>query len=302
MGPKRAISLIESGLTGEHAIALDKLGEEAVRAFRSIAATRDAEAIAGAAEVLRLNQKGVYSSQVAGSALKQTAAFGTKYAGRVSGDFALRFAKVADAEAKVARIQGKIADLKAAGKSTADAEKQLAKAEATLARTKAETKFATDILEGRTAFGEKRSVRALPESKVEGVETPEFSVTGGGKPSAIAEVKAIGDETGRIGKDAIKRNFRKAASQIGEHAATTGETGGVVRLDAGNGTFPQTNAEIAAEINGQWKATITADPKRSSSVGWVEVLDTGAKGESHRLLLKVDSRGVTIDTAGTTRP
>lgn len=302
MGPGRALTLMDAGLTAEHAIALDRLGDDAVRAFKSIAATGDADAIAGAAELLRLNQKGVYSSDVAAAALQQTAAFGTKYAGRVSGDFVARFARVADAEATVARIQGKIADLTAAGKNTANVEKQLARAKVALARAKAETNLATDILEGRTAFGEGRSVRAIPESKIEGVETPEFSVTGGGKPDAIAEVKAIRDETGRIGKDAIQRNFRKAASQITEQAATKGQTGGLVRLDAGEATIPKTNAEIVDDIKGQWMESIKKNPARSNDVGWVEVLDKGPAGESHRLLLKVEGNKVTIDPAGTTRP
>ncbi|HEY2383486.1 MAG TPA: DUF4157 domain-containing protein [Terriglobia bacterium] len=297
MGPGRALSLMDAGLTAEHAITLDRLGEDAVRAFSSIAATGDAEAIEGAAELLRLNQKGVYSSQAAASALVKTAEFGEKYAGRVSGDFVSRFARVAKEEANVAKIQGSIA---AAGKGTTDSAKALARAQAALARAKAETNAATDILEGRTVFGKDRSVRAIPESDVKGVETPEFSVTGGGKPDALAEVKAIGDEAGKIGKDAIKRNFRKAASQISGHAAK-GQSGGLVRLDAGSGTFPQTNADIVAEVRGQWLDSIRANPERANDVGWVEVLDKGAAGESRRLLLKVDGGAVTIDVAGTTR-
>ena len=302
MGPSRALTLMDAGLTAEHAIALDRLGEDAVRAFKSIAATGDAEAIAGAADLLRLNQYGSYSSDVAAVALQQTAAFGTKYAGRVSGDFVTKFARVAKYEAEVAKIQGKIADLKAAGKRTAEAERSLARAEAPLARYKAETNLATDILEGRTVFGKVRSVRAIPESAVEDVETPEFSVTGGAKPDTLAEVKTLGDETGKIGKGAIKQNFSKAASQISGQAAARGDTGGLVRLDAGKWTIPKTNAEIANEVKGAWMDSIRKNPARSNDVGWVEVLDKGPAGESRRLLLKVDGNSVTIDSVGTTRP
>jgi hypothetical protein len=301
MGPSRAIYLLDLGVAAEHAVALDRLGEGAVTAFLRIAATGDRQAVEGAVELLRLNQKGAYASEVVASALEKTAAFGEKYAGRVSGDFASRFARVAREEAAVAKIQGKIADLTAAGKSTANAEKTLAKAEAKLARAKAETTAATEILDGKTTFGPNRSVQALPEKEVDGVETPEFRVSGGGQPDAIAEVKALGDDAGKIGKDAITRNFRKAASQISAEAAAQGETGGLVRLDAGSGTIPQTNAEIAAEVNGQWKSTIKASPARADDVAWVEVLDKGPAGESRRLLLKVDRSGVTIDAAGTTR-
>jgi hypothetical protein len=302
IGPSRALTLMDAGLTAEHAIALDRLGEDAVRAFRTIAATGDAEAIAGAAELLRLNQMGTYSSEAAARALTQTAAFGEKYAGRISGDFVSRFARVADQEVKVAKIQGRIAELKTAGKSTADAEKSLAKAEASLERAKAETNAATDILEGRTVLGKDRSVRAIPESEVPGVETPEFIVTGGGKPDAIAEVKRLGDESGKIGKEAIKRNFRKAASQIGTQAAGKGETGGLIRLDAGNGTIAQTNEEIVNQVKGQWTDSIKENPARANDVGWVEVLDKGPAGEARRLLLKVEGKNVTIDAGGTTRP
>ncbi|OLT00517.1 hypothetical protein BJF90_34985 [Pseudonocardia sp. CNS-004] len=302
MGPGRALTLMDAGLTAEHAIALDRLGEDAVRAFKSIAATGDAEAIAGAAELLRLNQQGGHlGSDVVAVALQQTAAFGEKYAGRVSGDFASRFAQVAREEAKVARIQEKIDSLRTARMPTADAEKSLAKAKASLTRARAEVNAATDILEGRTVFGEGRSVRAIPESKIEGVETPEFVVTGGGKPDAIAEVKAIGDAEGRIGKDAIQRNFRKAASQISAQAAAKHETGGLVRLDAGNGTFPQTNAEIIDKVKGQWMESITKNPARKKDIGWVEILDKGPAGESRRLLLTVEGNNVAIDVAGTTR-
>ena len=302
MGPSRALTLMDAGLTAEHAIALDRLGEDAVRAFKNIAATGDAEAIAGAVELLRLNQKGTYASEVTVRALEETAAFSQKYAGRVSGDFVTKFARVAEQEAAVARIQGKIADLKAAGKNTAIAEKQLAGAQAELKRATAETKAAADILEGKTVFGEGRSVRAIPESKIKGVVTPEFSVTGGGKPDTLAEVKALGDEFGKIGKDAIRRNFKDAASQISGQSAATGQTGGLVRLDAVDGTIAKTNAQIAAEINGEWKAIIKQNPARGDDIGWVEVFDKGAAGESRRLLLKLDRSGATIDTPGTTRP
>ena len=299
MGPSRALTLMDAGLTAEHAIALDRLGEDAVRAFKSIAATGDAEAIAEAAKLLKLNQQGAYSSDVAAAALRQTAAFGEKYAGRVSGEFVSRFAGVAKEEAKVARIQEKINGLKAEGKPTGEAERSLAKAEASLARARAEINAATDILEGRTVLGQGRSVRGIPKSEVKGVETPEFSVTGGGKPEAIAEVKRLGDESGKIGKEAIKRNFRKAASQISAQGAKG--TGGLVRLDAGNSTIAQTNEEILNQVKGQWMDAIKENPARAKDVGWVEVLDKGPAGEARRLLLKVDGKSVTMDTRGTTR-
>jgi hypothetical protein len=302
MGPSRALTLMDAGLTAERAIALDRLGEDAVRAFKSIAATGDAEAITGAAELLRLNQKGTYASEVAARALENTAAFAQKYAGRVSGDFVSRFARVAESEATVAELQGKIAELKAAGKSTANVEPKLARAQAALRQAQAETNAATDILEGKTVFGEGRSVRAIPESKIKDVKTPEFSVTGGDKPGALAEVKAIGDEFGKIGTDAIRRNFKDAASQISGQAAAMGKTGGLVRLDARAGTIEKTNAKIAAEINGEWKAVVKRSPARGDDVGWVEVFDKGPTGETRRLLLKVDRSGATIDTARTTRP
>jgi len=301
MGPNRALTLMDAGLTAEHAIALDRLGDDAVRAFKGIAATGDAEAIEATAELLRLNQKGVYSSDVAAVALQQTAAFGEKYAGRVSGDFVSRFAGIAKEEAKVARIQEKIDTLRAAGKSATNAETQLAGAEAALARARAETTAATDILEGRTVFGADRSVRGIPKSNVKGVETPEFAVTGGGKPDAIAEVKRLGDEAGNIGKEAVKRNFRKAASQVSMQAAAKGETGALVRLDAGGGTIAQTNDEILNQVKGQWMDSIRENPARAKDVGWVEILDKGPAGESRRLLLKVEGNTVTIDKVGTTR-
>ena len=114
-------------------------------------------------------------------------------------------------------------------------------------------------------------------------------------------MKALGDETGKIGKRAIIENFRNASSQIGAEAAVKGETGGLVRIDASNGTIPKTNAEIANDINGQWMSSIKDNPARTKDVGWVEVLDKGPAGESRRLLLKVEGNSI-IDTGGTTRP
>jgi hypothetical protein len=296
VGSGRAITLLESGLTGEQALRLDRLGEDATGAYLRIAASGDAEALAGANKLIASGSK----NTVTASALTETVAFSDKYAGRVSGDFVSRFARVAEQEEVVAKFEAKLAEAKAAGKNPALAEKQLAAAQAELARAKAETNAAADILEGKTVLGEGASVQALPESTVKGVETPEFRVTSGTQPAKLAEVKALGDESGKIGKDAITRNFRKAASQISGHAA--GETGGLVRLDAGAGTIPKTNAEIAAEVKGQWLSSIKANPARANDIGWVEVLDRGPAGEARRLLLKLDSTGVTIDAAGTTRP
>jgi hypothetical protein len=245
---------------------------------------------------------GVYSKNVAAVTLGRTVAFGEKYAGRVSGDFVSRFAGVAQEEAKVARVQERIDLLRAKGQSTVDAEKSMAKAEASLARAQAETTAATDILEGRTVLGEGRSVRGIPRSDVEGVQTPEFAVTGGGRPDAIVEVKRLGNEAGKIGKEAVKQNFRKAASQISTQAAAKGETGALVRLDAGRGTIAQTNDEILNQVKGQWMDSLRENPSRAKDVGWVEVLDVGPGGEARRLLLKVERNTVTIDAGGTTRP
>ena len=188
-----------------------------------------------------------------------------------------------------------------AGRPVANAEKAVAVAEARLTRSHAEVDAATDILEGRTALGEGREVRALHESDVKDVKTPEFKVTGGGKPDALAEVKAIGSDTGAVGKRAIRDNFGDAASQISDQAARTGEKGGLVRLDGGTKPLPGTNEEMRAAIEDKWRQSVNANPKRSGDIGWIDIVDTGPAGP-RRLLLKVDGRTVTIDVAGTTRP
>jgi hypothetical protein len=304
MGPSKALKLMSRGLAAEQAIVLDGLGSDALKAFEKIAATGDVEAMEGMRKLL---QPGANKS-VAASALQRTAAFGEKYAGRVSGNFVERFAKIADSEAKLERIRGKIADLEKASKSTKNLESQLAKAEAQFARDNAELTQATDILEGRTVFGKDRSVYAIPEERVagrkklEGEETADFRVSGSGQPDMLAEGKRLGDETGKIAKYTIRRDFGKAASQISAEAARTGEKGGLVRLDASGTTIPKTNDEIANEIRGEWMSSIKENPARTKDVGWVEILDKGPSGESRRLLLKVEGNSVTIDSAGTTRP
>jgi hypothetical protein len=302
MGSSRALSFLDAGLTAEHAIKLDGLGESAVRAFKVIAATGDAEAIESVGEVLRLNQKGTFTNDVTSRALENTAAFSQKYPGRVTGDFPTRFANLAKGEAKLAEIEGEVTARKAAGKNATVAQGRLAESEAAVAQRRAEIKAASDILEGRTVLGEGRSVRAIPESEVEGIQTPEFAVTGGGRPAALAEVKRLGNKTGAVGEEAIKRNFRKAASQISTQAKVTGETGGLVRLDAGDSTIPLTNDEILNQVKGQWMDSIRKDPARANEVGWVEVLDKGPAGEMRRLLLKVEGNAITISAKGTKRP
>ena len=179
--------------------------------------------------------------------MQRTVDFTDKYAGRVSGDFVSRFARIANEEQKVARAQAEIDRLRAAGKQTANFETKLARAQDQLTQARAETETATDILEGRTPLGDSRSVRAIPESQIKGVETPDFQVSGGGMPGAPVEVKAVGEQ-GKLGKGAIDRNFRKAACiQISGQATATGGKAGVIRLDASaTGTFPETNEEIGS--------------------------------------------------------
>lgn len=148
-------------------------------------------------------------------------------------------------------------------------------------------------------MGSDRSLHGLTAGEVQGVKTPEFLVTGGRQPKVPVEVKALGNAEGTIGKDAIQRNLRKAASQISARAdATTAP--GYIRLDASaTGRIARSNEQIANEVQGQLKQSLKG--ARSDHVGWVEVLDKNAAGESQRLLLKVDRGAVTIDATGTTR-
>ena len=174
-------------------------------------------------------------------------------------------------------------------------------AENRLTRARAEVDAATDILEGKTVLGGGRDVRALHESDVKDFATPEFKVTGGGKPDMLAEVKAIGNDAGTVGKRAIRDNFGDAAYQISNRAARTGEKGGLVRLDGGTKPLPGTNEEIRAAIQDKWRQSVTAEPSRSGDIEWIDIVDSGPAGQ-RRLLLKVDGSKVSIDLARTTRP
>ncbi len=278
----RVLKLLEAGLAGEEALALTRMGEEAVLAFQKLAKLGDAELMAAMRKLL-----GNTSHAVGAETLQRTAAFFDKYAGRVSGDFISRFESVVEAEAKLAKLAAK------GGKE------KIAKATAELDQANAELSTAVDVLEGRSPLGSDRSLHGLTAGEVQGVKTPEFLVTGGRQPKVPVEVKALGNAEGTIGKDAIQRNLRKAASQISARAdATTAP--GYIRLDASaTGRIARSNEQIANEVQGQLKQSLKG--ARSDHVGWVEVLDKNAAGESQRLLLKVDRGAVTIDATGTTR-
>jgi hypothetical protein len=310
MGVSRAADVLKAGLSAEQALALDTLGEAAKQNFLKLAELGDEETLAAVKELLRVTKtKGSVSNAAAAAALGHTASFMGKYEGRVSGDFVTKFARVATAEEKVVRAEEKLAELMAAGKNATVAERTVADAQAALARAKAETQAAVDILEGRTALGESRSVHALSERSDDSLQTPEFRVTGGGQPPRLVEVKALGERAGQpLTKTGLENNFGKGASQIGEQSlgvegkmVGTGEKNGLVRLDASAiGKFPQTNEEIAEIIRRKWGAILKAQPGRADTIGWVEVLDQGPSG-TQRLLLKVDGHNVTIETSGTTR-
>jgi hypothetical protein len=154
----------------------------------------------------------------------------------------------------------------------------------------AELDLAEDILAGKTPLGQAQKVEGLPETGVQGQKLPEYRVTpGGGGPSRLAETKVLGE--GDLKVEAIKRNLRKAISQIADESARTGEQGAFVRLNASQAR-PSSLAEGEMEgaINGQMTTDRGGGKIGCDYIEWVELLYKDANGTSQRILMRTVGR------------
>jgi hypothetical protein len=154
---------------------------------------------AGRTEIVHLlefNLQGKVSNVGFEQTLSELAAFMERYPGRLRGDLASRYFRLATNEPVQAR---------------------------------AELTLAEDILEGRTPFGRGRAIEGLKTEK-QGVRLPEYRVSGGEGTTTpqFAEVKHV---TGRGG--ALGDNLRDAIDQIHSAAAEAGaqHAEGFIRLD-----------------------------------------------------------------------
>jgi hypothetical protein len=195
-------------------------------------------------EILRLTKKGSVSGAALEEALSQLVPFMERYQGRISGDFASRFRRAVQKNDPV--------------------------------QAKAEIRLAEDILEGRTPLGRESSVEGLPDRSIENRQTPEYRVTGSGSGNRLVEVKSIREP---LAEEGIKRNVKKAISQIKEQAEETFETGGFIRIDASpSPPTTMTPEEIHRAVKGQLWFTPDSGKAGKQFVEWVEVLYNDAKG------------------------
>lgn len=214
-------------------------------------AGKDAVAQASFKELLRLNRKGTLTNAVTHQALIAYSAFMKNYNNKISGDFLSRFWR----------------------------ELALDKAEA-----KAELRLARDLLAGKTPLGTVRLVDALAESNVAGERMPEFRVTTQAT-TRLVESKLIGEKDKPLTINTLSNNASKAHSQIKSESSRTGESEGLIRLDArGSGKTPMDAQQVAANVSKS-----TPNPRDSQATRWVEVFYYNTKGELVQLVLELKS-------------
>jgi len=204
-------------------------------------------------EAMRLSrEKGSVSDKTLQGALTDYLAFLKHYGERISGDFMSRF-------------------LRENGSSGSGE----------IIRAKAEHHLAEDLMADKTSLGPGRRVEGLPESKVTGEEVPEFRVeTPSG--SRLAECKAIGEPGKPLSLNGIRNNVGKAHSQLQEQAAKTGESDGLIRLDARNAGKTELTAEqLAKEVSSKLSSTSTPHVTR-----WVEIFYRNSHGEVVHVVLE----------------
>jgi len=269
-GAARAIAVMETGLTPELAIQLQRFG--GVGPYLRIA--EDAEALAAATKLLGGNTKGTVLTK----ALEDTAAFFDKYKGRASGDFVSRFAQIAKDEEAVAKAQAEVD----AGKDLKNATKHLGEAQAELARARVETNLATDILEGKTPFGKDRTVHGLPESTSPSRRRSETR-------RVVLERTHGSRSSRRRRRDQRAGGARRAAGRA--HPARCGRE----YVLADERAAARADQRRVVEHRAEGSGTRDARELRRD-------LRYGASGARQQLLLKLDGSGTTIDAAGTTRP
>ena len=223
----------------------------------------DSVARAEIAESLRLNaEKGSLSNQALIDSFNAYINFKSKYGSKVTGDFISRFRRLFSGD-----------------KTHADAA--------------AELKLAEDLLAGNTRLGEVGRVEGLAESKVEGVQTPEYRATTA-EGAKLVECKAIGSENASFGKNTIHGNLRKAKQQIDVQSQATGERGGLIRLDASKAKA----TDVSPDTLVRWVNDKIPRPKDSTVIEYVEILYANGKGEAVKVTLRLDKGRFIIDTIG----
>ncbi len=224
------------------------------------AAAGDGVARVELAETVRLNDKGTVSNQAALQTFEAYVQFKAEFGDLVSGDFVSRFRRIFSGDA---------------------------------AQADAELRLARDILDGKTALGDATHVEGLAESSVPQVEMPEYRATTP-EGTRLVECKAIGQSDVPFTKNTVRGNVGKANSQIRSEATTTGETGGLIRLDASKAARTDVTPELLAE----WVSSKLPSPRNSTVTQWVEILYNNAAGEQIKVTLRLEGPAFVVDTVG----
>ncbi|HEX8705973.1 MAG TPA: SH3 domain-containing protein [Myxococcaceae bacterium] len=244
-----------NGLLGELGISGLKLLANKPRAFREAffktleLVGKDSVARAQVLEALRLNQRGTLSNAATELTLSAYLEFLNRHGERVSGDFMSRFWRAVFMD----------------------------KAEA-----KAELRLVEDLLAGKTPLGPTKKVAGLRDSPIAKEKMPEFRVTTGSKPR-LAECKSVGKPGEPLSEGAIKDNVRKANSQLRDEGTRSGESEGLIRLDAREAGKTDVSAETLAE----WVSNKIPSPRDSRATRWVEIFYNNANGQLMRVVLEL---------------
>jgi hypothetical protein len=209
-------------------------------------------------EYLRLiTEKGSLSIKQMESALKSLNGFMQKYKGRISGDFGSRFIKAVQ--------------------------------KGGMLEAQAEIKLAEDLLEGRTVLGKDVKVEGLKDGVIEGVQTPEYRMITASGDELLSEMKALSG----LSENSLKRNLKKAISQIKEQLKVTKEQGGYIRIDASNAKTPTTMSkdDIFNAVNGQ---LLESSQRGIDYIRYIEILYKGDKGGVEKILFEVKDKTLTI--------
>ncbi|MEZ4238720.1 MAG: DUF4157 domain-containing protein [Myxococcota bacterium] len=214
------------------------------------AARGDGNAIAEVIESIRLNSRGSVSNEALTLSLQDYATFKGQYGDRVTGDFISRFRRARTTEPLQAE---------------------------------AELQMARDLLAGRSPYGEVGPVEGLRDGLVEGQRTPEYSVSTP-EGARLVEVKSVGQEGQPLSRSGIQNNARSANNQIREWAGTSsGETGGLIRLDGRNAG----HTDVTPETMLQWVQQKLPSPRGSMVTRYVEILYHDGSGSPVKLTLEL---------------
>ncbi|MET0403002.1 MAG: hypothetical protein ABW123_11395 [Cystobacter sp.] len=146
----------------------------------------------------------------------------------------------------------------------------------------AELRLAEDLLAGRTPLGNSRHVKALAESSTQGEKMPEFRVE---LPAGnrLAESKAIGEPGKPLSETPVVNNTKTDHKQLLEESTRSGESEGLIRLDAREAGPSRLSAEQLAE----WASKRSPNPRDSQAARWVEILYKNEDSQIIRVVLEL---------------